>query len=215
MNKDEFAGAIAKESGLSKSDAEKALGALVVAITKALQKGDKISIDGFCTIWVGRSDEGSWRNPMTGKEIHLVARNLPRFNVDDAFMDLMNPVALAYVKSRSKPTTEPNSEINMNTAEPNSEIRMNSAELSSTIAQESKLSKADAGKVLDAFVVVITRALQEGNKISIDGFCTIGIDAHPWREGRDPRTGEKKQIPPINYVIFRADEALKDLLNPK
>ena len=53
---------------------------------------------------------------------------------------------------------------------------MNKAELIGSIADESGLSKADAGKALDAFVSSVTDALANGDRISLVGFGSWSVD---------------------------------------
>jgi DNA-binding protein HU-beta len=79
MNKAELIDAIANEAGLSKADAKKALDALVVSATKALKSGDRISLVGFGSFSVSKRDARTGRNPQTGKEIKIAAKNVVRF----------------------------------------------------------------------------------------------------------------------------------------
>jgi DNA-binding protein HU-beta len=90
MNKGELVDAIAKESKLSKADAEKALSAFVVVTAKALKKGDKISIVGFCTIEKKKRAARTARNPQTGKEIKVPAKNVAKFKAGKALTDALN-----------------------------------------------------------------------------------------------------------------------------
>lgn len=79
MNKAELIDAIAAEAGLSKADAKKALDAFVDATTSALKKGDRISLVGFGSFSVSKRDARTGRNPQTGKEIKIAAKNVVRF----------------------------------------------------------------------------------------------------------------------------------------
>lgn len=79
MNKAELIDAIAAEAGLSKADAKKALDAFVDATTNALKKGDRISLVGFGSFSVSKRDARTGRNPQTGKEIKIAAKNVVRF----------------------------------------------------------------------------------------------------------------------------------------
>lgn len=79
MNKAELIDAIASESGLSKADAKKALDAFVSTTASALKKGDRISLVGFGSFAVSKRAARTGRNPQTGKEIKIEAKNVVRF----------------------------------------------------------------------------------------------------------------------------------------
>ena len=79
MNKAELIDAIASESGLSKVDAKKALEGFVTATSNALKAGDRISLVGFGSFSVSNRAARTGRNPQTGKEIAIAAKNVIRF----------------------------------------------------------------------------------------------------------------------------------------
>ena len=79
MNKAELIDAMASEAGLSKADAKKALDGFVDATTKALKNGDRISLVGFGSFSVSQRAARTGRNPQTGKEIKIAAKNVVRF----------------------------------------------------------------------------------------------------------------------------------------
>jgi DNA-binding protein HU-beta len=79
MNKAELIDAIASEAGLSKADAKKALDGFVNATADALKKGDRISLVGFGSFSVSSRAARTGRNPQTGKEIKISAKNVVRF----------------------------------------------------------------------------------------------------------------------------------------
>jgi len=79
MNKAELIDAIASEAGLSKADAKKALDAFVSATGSALKNGDRISLVGFGSFSVSKREARTGRNPQTGKEIKIAAKNVVRF----------------------------------------------------------------------------------------------------------------------------------------
>ena len=79
MNKAELIDAIASESGLSKADAKKALDAFVSTTASALKQGDRISLVGFGSFAVSNRAARTGRNPQTGKEIKIEAKNVVRF----------------------------------------------------------------------------------------------------------------------------------------
>ena len=79
MNKSELIDAISAESGLTKTDATKALNALVNATSTALKSGDKLSLVGFGSFSVSKREARTGRNPQTGKEIQIAAKNVVKF----------------------------------------------------------------------------------------------------------------------------------------
>ena len=79
MNKGELIDAIAKGAKVSKADAGRTLAATIDAITKSLKKGDSVSLVGFGTFKVAKRGARTGRNPQTGKEIKIAAKNVVRF----------------------------------------------------------------------------------------------------------------------------------------
>lgn len=79
MNKAELIEAMASEAGLSKADAKKALDAFIGATSGALKAGDRVSLVGFGSFSVTRRNARTGRNPQTGKEISIAAKNVVKF----------------------------------------------------------------------------------------------------------------------------------------
>ena len=79
MNKAELIDAISAESGLTKADAKKALEGFVSATSSALKAGDKLSLVGFGSFSVSKREARNGRNPQTGKEIKIAAKNVVKF----------------------------------------------------------------------------------------------------------------------------------------
>jgi len=90
---------------------------------------------------------------------------------------------------------------------------MNKAELVDAVAGASNLSKADAGRAVDAVVESITAALKRGEQVSVVGFGTFSVKHRAARAGRNPRTGETIQIAASNVPGFKAGKGLKDSVN--
>ena len=90
---------------------------------------------------------------------------------------------------------------------------MNKAELIDAIATTAELSKADAGRALDATVASITKALQNGETVTVIGFGSFVVRARAARTGRNPKTGEEIKIAASNNPVFKAGKALKDAVN--
>ncbi|MCY4020181.1 MAG: HU family DNA-binding protein [Chloroflexi bacterium] len=90
---------------------------------------------------------------------------------------------------------------------------MNKAELIGSIAGKSGLSKADAGRALDAFVDSVTEGLSGGERIALVGFGSWSVEQRDARTGRNPRTGEEIQIAAKKVVKFKAGAGLSDAVN--
>ena len=90
---------------------------------------------------------------------------------------------------------------------------MNKAELIASIANNSGLSKADAGKALDAFVASVTEGLSNGDRIALVGFGSWSVEQRDARTGRNPRTGDEIQIAAKKVVKFKAGAGLSDAVN--
>jgi DNA-binding protein HU-beta len=90
---------------------------------------------------------------------------------------------------------------------------MNKGELIESVASSANLSKADAGRAVDAIVNSISGALSGGGSVSLVGFGTFSVKARAARQGRNPRTGETIQIKASNVPGFKAGKALKDAVN--
>ena len=87
---------------------------------------------------------------------------------------------------------------------------MTKAELIAAIAEKTEMSKKDADKALNATIQVITDALVKGDKIQLVGFGTFETREHKAREGINPRSKEKIEIPATTVPAFKAGKALKD-----
>ena len=87
MNKTEFTEAVAEEAGLTKADAARALDALIKTTSKALKKGDTVSLIGFGTFSVKKRAARTGRNPATGETIKIKASKTPSFKAGKAFKD--------------------------------------------------------------------------------------------------------------------------------
>lgn len=89
MNKSELIEAIAQEAGISKAAAQKALDATTDAVTKALKKGDTVTLVGFGTFYVGERAERQGRNPKTGEPLTIAAAKTPKFRAGKALKDAL------------------------------------------------------------------------------------------------------------------------------
>lgn len=90
---------------------------------------------------------------------------------------------------------------------------MKKVELIEAVAAKAGITKADAGRAVDATIATITEALVKGDKVPLVGFGTFAISKRAAREGRNPQTGEVVKIAARNAVTFKAGAALKDAVN--
>jgi DNA-binding protein HU-beta len=90
---------------------------------------------------------------------------------------------------------------------------MNKGELIDAVANITDLSKADAGRAVDAVIDSISKALKKNGTVSLVGFGTFTVKKRAARQGRNPRTGETIQIKASKVPSFKAGKALKDAVN--
>lgn len=85
MNKAELIEIVAKEADITKAAAEKALAATIAAVTKAVSKGDTVTLVGFGTFKSSKRAARTGRNPQTGAELKIAAITVPRFTAGATF----------------------------------------------------------------------------------------------------------------------------------
>ncbi|MBZ4200606.1 MAG: HU family DNA-binding protein [Methylotenera sp.] len=90
---------------------------------------------------------------------------------------------------------------------------MNKSELIARIAGTAGISKAAAGRALDATTTSITQALKKGDLVTLIGFGSFYLGKRAARNGRNPRTGATIKIKAANSPKFRAGKSLKDAVN--
>lgn len=87
MNKSELIDAMADGANLSKADAKRALESFLDATGSAMKKGDKVALVGFGTFSVTKRAARKGRNPQTGKEINIPAKNVVKFKAGSELSD--------------------------------------------------------------------------------------------------------------------------------
>ncbi|MCR4792355.1 MAG: HU family DNA-binding protein [Lachnospiraceae bacterium] len=90
MNKTELIDAMAKETGLSKAQTEKALKAFTGAVAKELKKKGKVQLVGFGTFETSKRKARKGKNPQTGEAIKIPAATVPKFKAGKALKDAVN-----------------------------------------------------------------------------------------------------------------------------
>lgn len=90
VNKNDLVAAVAEGSGLSKSDAGKAVDGVFAAITDALKSGSEVRLVGFGTFAVAERAASEGRNPRTGEKITIAASKQPKFKAGKGLKDAVN-----------------------------------------------------------------------------------------------------------------------------
>jgi DNA-binding protein HU-beta len=90
---------------------------------------------------------------------------------------------------------------------------MNKAELIESISVTAKISKADAGRALDATIEAVSKSLKKGDKVSLVGFGTFSVNKRAARTGRNPQTGKAIQIKAKKVAKFKAGSDLAATVN--
>lgn len=90
---------------------------------------------------------------------------------------------------------------------------MNKTELIEHIAMNADLSKAAAGRALEAAMGAIKTTLRKGGAVTLVGFGTFAVGKRTARTGRNPRTGAAVKIKAAKVPKFKAGKGLKDALN--
>jgi DNA-binding protein HU-beta len=90
MNKQELIGTVAETTGLSRSDASKAVEGVFEAISSALKKGDEVRLVGFGTFCVSKRKASTGRNPRTKEPMQIKASNQPKFRAGKTLKDSVN-----------------------------------------------------------------------------------------------------------------------------
>jgi DNA-binding protein HU-beta len=94
-----------------------------------------------------------------------------------------------------------------------SENFMNKSQLIEAMANQSQLSKSEAGRALDALISAIEDTLKNGHAVNLVGFGSFEVKARAERKGRNPQTGAEITIAAANLPAFKAGKVLKDAVN--
>lgn len=89
MNKQELITKIAKDTGVSKTNASAAVDSFIEGVTRALKKGDSITFVGFGTFKTSQRKARTARNPQTGAPIKIKARRVVRFTAGKALKNMV------------------------------------------------------------------------------------------------------------------------------
>jgi DNA-binding protein HU-beta len=90
VNKGQLIDGIARDAGLSKTDAGRALDSLLGTVEQTLRRGDDVSITGFGKFSVTRREARTGRNPQTGETVRIKASNTPKFSAGASLKQAVN-----------------------------------------------------------------------------------------------------------------------------
>ena len=90
---------------------------------------------------------------------------------------------------------------------------MNKSDLVDAVASAADISKASAGRAVDAVFDSIGGALGKGDTVSLVGFGTFSVRHRAARMGRNPQTGAEITIAAKNVAKFKAGAGLSDAVN--
>ena len=85
---------------------------------------------------------------------------------------------------------------------------MTKADLVEEVARVTDLTRKDSEVIVDTLFESVIKALRAGDKLEVRGFGSF-------RVGRNPKTGEKVEVPAKRVPYFKPSKELKDLINPK
>ena len=87
---------------------------------------------------------------------------------------------------------------------------MNKAELVNRVAEDTNLTKTDVSRVVEATIEAIVESVSSGTKVSILGFGSFEPRERSARQGLNPKTGDKIDIPAKRVPTFTAGKRFKD-----
>lgn len=90
MNKQELVQEVAKKPELPQNFTEEILSSIIETITKAVSKGQKVTLIGFGTFEARKRAARVGRNPQTGKELKIPANTIPAFSAGKSFKDMVS-----------------------------------------------------------------------------------------------------------------------------
>jgi integration host factor subunit beta len=90
---------------------------------------------------------------------------------------------------------------------------MTKADLISVVAERLKITQVQASIIVEAALKAMVNALQNGHEVEIRGFGSFRFRNRAPRKGRNPKTGERVDVPPKRIPYFKMGKELKALLN--
>ena len=90
---------------------------------------------------------------------------------------------------------------------------MTKQDMINMMAKEARISKATAGRALEAYIEAVGEELKKTGKLGLVGFGTFSCVQRKARTGRNPKTGSAINIPSKKVVRFRPGKGLNDVVN--
>jgi len=90
---------------------------------------------------------------------------------------------------------------------------MTKADLVEEVSKVTELTRKDAEVIVDTLFESVIKALKEGDKLEVRGFGSFRVRQRNSRVGRNPKTGEKVEVPAKRVPYFKPSKELKDLIN--
>ena len=87
---------------------------------------------------------------------------------------------------------------------------MAKSDLIDSLRKETGLSKPKSEQVVELFFDEMSNALAAGDRVEIRGLCSIYVKEYKGYTGRNPKTGEPKQVPPKKLPVFKCGKELKE-----
>jgi len=94
-----------------------------------------------------------------------------------------------------------------------SEKKMTKADLVEEVAKVTELTRKDSEVIVDTLFESVIKALKTGDKLEVRGFGSFRVRQRNARVGRNPKTGEKVEVPAKRVPYFKPSKELKDLIN--
>jgi DNA-binding protein HU-beta len=90
---------------------------------------------------------------------------------------------------------------------------MNKTEFVERLADNMRVSKAEAAELLEGVLALIKRELKRGGNVTLTGFGTFEVRKRKERKGRNPKTGEVINIKASKAAAFKPGKVLKDAVS--
>ena len=90
---------------------------------------------------------------------------------------------------------------------------MTKADLVEEVAKVTELTRKDSEVIVDTLFDSVIKALKTGDKLEVRGFGSFRVRQRNARVGRNPKTGEKVEVPAKRVPYFKPSKELKDLIN--
>jgi len=90
---------------------------------------------------------------------------------------------------------------------------MTKADLVEEVAKVTELTRKDSEVIVDTLFESVIKALRTGDKLEVRGFGSFRVRQRNARIGRNPKTGEKVEVPAKRVPYFKPSKELKDLIN--